>query len=63
MRVRDLLPEFRWAAHSPQIGKRCSTLPNAHAHLADAIRWPWTEKYSDVDMDEIAALAGQSGKT
>jgi len=31
------------------------SLPNAHAHLSNTIRWPWTDKYSDEDIGAIAA--------
>ena len=32
------------------------SLPNARAHLSNTIRWPWTDKYSDADIDDIAAI-------
>lgn len=31
-------------------------LPNAREHLSNTIRWPWTEKYSESDVDDIAAI-------
>ena len=32
------------------------SLPNAREHLSNTIRWPWTDKYSDADIEDIAAI-------
>lgn len=37
-------------------------LPNAREHLAGTIRWPWTEKYSDGDIDDIATVIAKVAK-
>jgi dTDP-4-amino-4,6-dideoxygalactose transaminase len=32
------------------------SLPKAREHLSNTIRWPWTDKYSDADIADIAAI-------
>jgi hypothetical protein len=34
-------------------------LPNARRHLEHTIRWTWTDKYSQQDVDDQTAMIGK----
>lgn len=35
------------------------SLPNAREHLSNTVRWPWTDKYSDSDIEDMAAIVAK----
>ena len=35
------------------------SLPNAREHLSNTVRWPWTDKYSDTDIEDMAAIVAK----